>query len=107
MNRPNALVALVGLMALLAFAAGALPPTAASPGPAAHVNCCNDPSCPPACCPDCPPDCCPGCCADTAKVKAASFTCPLTGEELPCPDCCPLNRQANPKAYCPPCPWCP
>ncbi len=26
------------------------------------------------------------------QVKAASFTCPLTGEELPCPKCCPLNK---------------
>jgi uncharacterized membrane protein len=24
-------------------------------------------------------------------ATAKSFTCPLTGEELPCPDCCPLN----------------
>jgi hypothetical protein len=20
------------------------------------------------------------------------FVCPITGEELPCPDCCPLNK---------------
>ncbi len=20
------------------------------------------------------------------------YTCPMTGEQLPCPDCCPLNR---------------
>ena len=26
-------------------------------------------------------------------VKAETFTCPLTGEELPCPNCCPLNAQ--------------
>lgn len=25
---------------------------------------------------------------------AAGYICPLTGEELPCPECCPLN---NPK----------
>ena len=24
--------------------------------------------------------------------QAGSFTCPLTGEELPCPNCCPLNK---------------
>lgn len=23
--------------------------------------------------------------------KAKSYTCPITGEELPCPNCCPLN----------------
>jgi hypothetical protein len=22
----------------------------------------------------------------------AGYTCPITGEELPCPNCCPLNR---------------
>lgn len=26
-------------------------------------------------------------------VKAAPYVCPLTGEELPCPKCCPLNQQ--------------
>ncbi len=26
-------------------------------------------------------------------VANATYTCPLTGEELPCPKCCPLNRQ--------------
>jgi hypothetical protein len=25
------------------------------------------------------------------SVQAESYTCPLTGEELPCPLCCPLN----------------
>ena len=24
--------------------------------------------------------------------KAQNYTCPVTGEELPCPKCCPLNR---------------
>jgi len=24
--------------------------------------------------------------------KASGYTCPLTGEQLPCPNCCPLNR---------------
>ncbi len=23
--------------------------------------------------------------------KARAYTCPITGEELPCPNCCPLN----------------
>ena len=27
------------------------------------------------------------------QVKAETFTCPLTGEELPCPNCCPLNAE--------------
>ena len=27
-----------------------------------------------------------------AETKAAGFTCPVTGEELPCPKCCPLNK---------------
>lgn len=27
------------------------------------------------------------------QSQAESFTCPLTGEELPCPGCCPLNAQ--------------
>jgi len=26
-------------------------------------------------------------------VKADGYTCPLTGEELPCPKCCPLNAE--------------
>lgn len=25
--------------------------------------------------------------------KSAGYVCPLTGEELPCPNCCPLNEQ--------------
>jgi hypothetical protein len=24
---------------------------------------------------------------------AGPYTCPITGEELPCPDCCPLNGE--------------
>jgi hypothetical protein len=26
------------------------------------------------------------------RPKAGGYVCPITGEELPCPDCCPLNR---------------
>lgn len=26
------------------------------------------------------------------QLKAGSFICPVTGEELPCPKCCPLNK---------------
>lgn len=40
--------------------------------------------------------CCPGrgsCCAATAaKADAKPTICPLTGEELACPNCCPLNK---------------
>ena len=39
-------------------------------------------------------------CCKTAKanapakvVKAKGYICPLTGEELPCPNCCPLNQK--------------
>jgi hypothetical protein len=28
-----------------------------------------------------------------SSVKADRFICPVTGEELPCPNCCPLNQQ--------------
>ncbi len=28
--------------------------------------------------------------ADT-RTNEAGFVCPITGEELPCPNCCPLN----------------
>jgi hypothetical protein len=24
---------------------------------------------------------------------SAGFICPITGEQLPCPNCCPLNQQ--------------
>ncbi len=27
--------------------------------------------------------------------KAAGYTCPLTGETLPCPNCCPLNKEKS------------
>lgn len=26
-------------------------------------------------------------------MKAEGYTCPLTGEELPCPNCCPLKAK--------------
>lgn len=29
--------------------------------------------------------------ADAHSQKARSYTCPITGEELPCSKCCPLN----------------
>jgi hypothetical protein len=27
--------------------------------------------------------------------KARGYTCPITGEQLPCPLCCPLNQSAE------------
>ncbi len=27
-----------------------------------------------------------------ANSQGQSYTCPLTGEQLPCPNCCPLNE---------------
>ena len=41
------------------------------------------------------------CCnADKAKApakvaKADSYVCPLTGQVLPCPNCCPANAKAG------------
>ncbi len=29
--------------------------------------------------------------AETPEQANVSYVCPLTGEELPCPKCCPLN----------------
>jgi hypothetical protein len=58
--------------------------------PSAWTNCFESESC----CPtgDCCPECCPdsSCCPLTASAEGV--TCPLTGEELPGPDCCPLNQ---------------
>jgi hypothetical protein len=31
--------------------------------------------------------------AAKAPQAAAGYVCPITGEELPCPNCCPLNGQ--------------
>jgi hypothetical protein len=37
-----------------------------------------------------------------AKSQAQTFICPLTGEELPCPKCFPLNNRQDAKPYtCP------
>ncbi len=30
--------------------------------------------------------------AKSQQAKAGGFVCPITGEELPCPNCCPLNQ---------------
>lgn len=30
--------------------------------------------------------------ANSRQASADTFVCPVTGEELPCPDCCPLNQ---------------
>lgn len=29
--------------------------------------------------------------------QARSYVCPITGEELPCPNCCPLNKSQQAK----------
>ncbi|HKB38627.1 MAG TPA: hypothetical protein VKD72_19440 [Gemmataceae bacterium] len=29
---------------------------------------------------------------DRSKAQEG-YTCPITGEELPCPNCCPLNQE--------------
>jgi hypothetical protein len=39
---------------------------------------------------------CPNCCPlnqSKQQPEEQSYTCPLTGEELPCPNCCPLNQK--------------
>jgi hypothetical protein len=35
---------------------------------------------------------CPRCCPLNGTQDGRPFVCPLTGEELPCPGCCPLNN---------------
>jgi hypothetical protein len=30
--------------------------------------------------------------AKTQPVSSQGYLCPITGEELPCPNCCPLNQ---------------
>jgi hypothetical protein len=36
------------------------------------------------------------------QASTSGYTCPLTGEELPCPNCCPLNGGQAAKPYvCP------
>jgi hypothetical protein len=29
----------------------------------------------------------------TQQVSEAGYICPITGEQLPCPNCCPLNNK--------------
>lgn len=36
-----------------------------------------------------------------ANSDARSNTCPLTGEQLPCPNCCPLNQTEHRGYTCP------
>jgi hypothetical protein len=55
-------------------------------------DCCPDPSSAPGCCPECQPDCCLAT-RNSQPSKTADFVCPVTGEILPCPDCCPLNQK--------------
>jgi hypothetical protein len=121
MNRRALLWPCLAALPLLGVGAWSGPQPAADARASAQVQCC-----PPDCClPDCCPECClPGCCeagplatkggpaAETNEQgKAQSYICPLTGEELPCARCCPLNQQtaeASAKSSCcPPCPFCP
>jgi hypothetical protein len=50
--------------------------------------------------------------AISQQTGTAPFICPLTGEELPCPKCCPLNQAGTEAFICPitgeelPCPKC-
>lgn len=32
----------------------------------------------------------------SANSQVRPYTCPLTGEELPCPKCCPLGKSKQP-----------
>jgi hypothetical protein len=47
-----------------------------------------------------------------ANSQREVFICPITGEELPCPKCCPLNQTTSEPFICPitgdelPCPKC-
>jgi hypothetical protein len=38
---------------------------------------------------------CEKCCPlnQTQQASEKPYICPITGEELPCPNCCPLNQQ--------------
>jgi hypothetical protein len=45
----------------------------------------------------CPPDCGPinqhmAPAAEQSQPADDGYTCPVTGETLPCPNCCPLNK---------------
>ena len=87
MNRCKCLGALLALVCLLSISARASLSVAAVNPAAAEHNCCSDPGSPPDCCTDCTPECC-----QEGQTPAKAFNCPLTGEELPCSDCCPLNQ---------------
>jgi hypothetical protein len=90
-------LALAVLLSLMGFAvANSTAPATATLATGKIVNCCDDPTCYPGCCPECPQDCIPA----SQQAQGNSFTCPLTGEELPCPNCCPLSQlraKASPK----------
>jgi len=65
----------ISLAAFLALTAGSPAPAPAK----AEATCCN---------------------ADKAKtsakvVKTEGYVCPLTGQVLPCPSCCPVNTTAG------------
>jgi hypothetical protein len=91
MARFKFLFVLLALVCLIGIGGAAIALRPATTQTAADFNCCDDPSCFPGCCPECPPDCC----SETQQVKAEPVTCPLTGEQLPCPNCCPLNQNST------------
>jgi hypothetical protein len=117
------LVAVVPLVAVGAWfglkPAGAQTAVPTGSSSASLSDCCTPDCCPPECWPECCPECCAS--AQVAKekpvatasnqAKTESYTCPLTGEELACPNCCPLKQQtaqaSTKNSYCPPCPFCP
>jgi hypothetical protein len=96
MTRFKVLFGLVAMVSMIGIGPAAIALKPAPTKSAAELNCCDDPTCFPGCCPECPPDCC----TETQQAKAESFICPLTGEHLIGPNCCPLvknNTQAPTK----------
>jgi hypothetical protein len=91
MRKCKALLALAVLLSVLGIGtANSTPPAAKPVLPVAKVvDCCDDPFCPPGCCAECPPNCN----GSTVAKQKSCYTCPLTGEQLPCPNCCPLNAK--------------
>ena len=102
MHRRAWLGSLVAVLPLLGGAGWLTVHLAAGSSSAALMDCCT-PDCYPGCCDACPPDCCSTGQAlqvqPVAKAaegaKATSGICPLSGEELPSPSCCPLNQQSS------------
>jgi hypothetical protein len=91
MRKHKAFLALAVLLSVLGIGMANTAPTAAKVvSPTTRVMEAKETTC----C-DCPP--CPLCPSQAAeqsrRVSKDGFTCPLTGEQLPCPNCCPLNAK--------------